>query len=66
MPFRLARYQAPTQVGLKAKGTIFHEVWHFGNETDDLVTLQMSYMRDFKTLASARLHKERLPIRQAG
>jgi hypothetical protein len=62
----VARHQALTSVGLKAKGEIFHEVWCFASETDGLGALQMSYMRDFKTLASARLHKERLPIPQAG
>ena len=38
----------------------------FANETDGLGVLQMSYMRDFETLTSARLHKELHPIRQAG
>jgi hypothetical protein len=55
-----------TAVGLKAKGEIFQKVWRFANETDGLGALQMSYMRDFETLASARLHKELHPIRQAG
>ena len=63
----IARYQEVlTSVGLKAKGEIFQKVWRFANETDGLGALQMSYMRDFKTLASARLHKELRPIRQAG
>jgi hypothetical protein len=62
----IARYQALTSVGLKAKGEIFQKVWRFANETDGLGALQMSYMRDFETLASARLHKELRPIRQAG
>jgi len=62
----IARYQALTSVGLKAKGEVFQEVWRFANETDGLGALQMSYMRDFETLASARLHKELFPIRQAG
>jgi hypothetical protein len=53
-------------VGLKAKGGTFHEAWRFANEADGLVALQMSHMRDFETLASARLHKELPPIRQAG
>jgi hypothetical protein len=62
----IARCQALTSVGLKAKGEIFQEVWRFANETDGLGALQMSYLRDFETLASARLHKELPPIRQAG
>jgi hypothetical protein len=62
----IARYQALTSVGLKAKGEIFQKVWRFANETDGLGALQMSYMRDFETLASARQHKELRPIRQAG
>jgi hypothetical protein len=62
----IARYQALTSVGLKAKGEIFQEVWRFPNEADGLGALPMSYMRDFQTLASARLHKELLPIPQAG
>ena len=53
-------------VGLKAKDEIFQEVWRFANEADGLGALQMSYMRDFQTLASARRDKELLPIRQAG
>ena len=43
----IARYQALTSVGLKAKGEIFQKVWRFANETDGLGALQMSYMRDF-------------------
>jgi hypothetical protein len=62
----IARYQALTSVGLKAKGEIFQEVWRFANEIDGLGALQMSYMRDFETLAFARLDNELLPIRQAG
>jgi hypothetical protein len=62
----IARYQALTSVALKAKGKIFQKVWRFANETDGLGVLQMSYMRDFETLASARLHKELRPNRQAG
>jgi hypothetical protein len=62
----IADCQALTSVGLKAKGEIFQEVWRFANETDGLGALQMSYLRDFGTLASARLHKELPPIRQAG
>ena len=62
----IARYQALTSVGLKAKGEIFQEVWRFPNEIDGLGALQMSYMRDFETLASARLYTEFRPIRQAG
>jgi hypothetical protein len=62
----IARYQALTSVGLNAKGVIFQKVWRFANEIDGLGALQMSYMRDFETLASARLHKELRPIRQAG
>jgi len=63
----IARYQEVlTSVGLKAKGEIFQGVWRFANETDGLGALQMSYMRGFETLASARLHKELRPIPQAG
>jgi hypothetical protein len=62
----IASHHALTSVGLKAKGEIFQEVWCFGSETDGLGALQMSYMTDFRTLASARLRKERLPIPPAG
>jgi hypothetical protein len=62
----IAPYQALTSVGLKAKGEICQKLWRFANETDGLCALQMSYMRDFETLASTRLHKQLFPIRQAG
>jgi hypothetical protein len=62
----IARHQALTSVGLKAKGKIFQEVWCLANETDGLGALQMSYMRDFRALASAHLRKECDPICQAG
>jgi hypothetical protein len=61
----IARHQALTSVGLKAKGEIFQEVWGSADETERLDTLQMSYMRDFRALAAARLRKEHLSIRQA-
>jgi hypothetical protein len=54
----IARCQALTSIGLKAKGEIFQEVWRFANETDGLGALQMSYMRDFGALAAARLGDE--------
>jgi hypothetical protein len=62
----IACQQALTSVGLKAKGEIFQVVWGSTDETERLDALQMSYVRDFRALASARLRKERLPIRQAG
>ena len=52
----IARHQALTSVGLKAKGEIFQEVSRFANETEGLDALQMSYMRDFGALAFVRLH----------
>jgi hypothetical protein len=43
----IARYQAVTSVGLKAKGEIFQKVWRFANETDGLGALQMSLHERF-------------------
>jgi hypothetical protein len=62
----IARHQALTAVGLKAKGEIFQVIWGSTDETERLDALQMSYMKDFRALASTRLRKESLPIRQAG
>jgi hypothetical protein len=62
----IACHQALTSVGLKAKGEVFQEVWSSTDQTERLDALQMSYMRDFRALASARLRKEPPPLRQAG
>jgi len=62
----IARYQVLTSVGLKARAEILQKVWRFANETDGLGALQMSYMKDFETLASTRLQQQARPIRQAG
>jgi hypothetical protein len=52
----ISRYAAMTPIGLKAKGAIFHEVLRFASMTDGLEALQMSYMRDFCSLAQARMN----------
>ena len=54
----IARHQALTPVGLRAKGEIFHEIWLFAEETELWGALQMSYLRDFDALAAARLSDE--------
>jgi hypothetical protein len=54
----IARHQALTAVGLRAKGEIFHELWLFAEETELWGALQMSYLRDFDALAAARLSDE--------
>ena len=58
----IAGHQAATSLGLKAKGEIFHELWRVADETEALGALQMSYLSDFRALASARLSDE--PLRQ--
>ena len=60
----IAGHQAATSLGLKAKGEIFHELWRVADETEALGALQMSYLSDFRALASARLHDEPLSQRR--
>lgn len=52
----IARYEAMTPVGLKAKGEIFQEVLRFASATEGLSALQMSYMQDFRFLAYYRMN----------
>jgi hypothetical protein len=52
----ISRYEATTRIGLKAKGAIFHEVLRFASATEGLEALQISYMRDFRSLAYARMN----------
>ena len=54
----IARHQALTSVGLRAKGEIFHDLWLFAEETELWGALQMSYLRDFDALAAARMSEE--------
>jgi hypothetical protein len=60
----IAGHQAETSLGLKAKGEIFHELWRVADETEALGALQMSYLSDFRALASARLSDEALRQRR--
>jgi hypothetical protein len=53
-----ACHQARTPVGLRAKAKIFHEIWLFAEEAEMWGALQMSYMRDFRALAAARLRDD--------
>ena len=55
----IAGHQASTSLGLKAKGEIFHELWRVADETEALGALQMSYLSDFRALASAASTKSR-------
>ena len=54
----IARYEAKTPAGLKLKGDIFQKVFRFASETDAAVELQMSYLRDFVSLATLRLQNK--------
>ena len=47
----IARSEAKTPAGLRLKGETLHEVLQFASETDGVVELQMSYLRDFVYLA---------------
>jgi hypothetical protein len=52
----ITRHEAKTQAGLKAKGQMFQELFRFASVMDGLSALQMSYLRDFGSLAYHRLH----------
>jgi hypothetical protein len=62
----IARYEAMTPVGLKAKGDIFQEVMQFASATEGLEALQMSYMRDFRSLAYYRMKGRHSPVPSPG
>jgi hypothetical protein len=50
----MTQYEAKTSAELRLKGEIFQEVLRFASEIDGLVELQMSYLRDFQSLAYHR------------
>jgi hypothetical protein len=50
--------EARTPVGLRAKGEIFREISLFTEKDELWGALQMSYLRDFGTLATPRLRSE--------
>jgi hypothetical protein len=54
----VACQEARTAMGLRAKGEIFREIWLFAEEMEFWGALQISYIRDFGVLASARLRFE--------
>jgi hypothetical protein len=54
----VACQEAKTAVGLRAKGEIFREIWLFAEEMEFWGALQISYIRDFGVLASAKLRLE--------
>lgn len=58
---QIARWEAKTSIGLKAKGEIFQEVLRFASATEGLGALQMSYMRDFRSLAYCRMNRRPSP-----
>jgi hypothetical protein len=64
----VARYDARTPIGLRAKGTVFTGLEAFVGEMDGLSALQDSYLQDFYHLAYRRLHGKdsRLPRRSFG
>jgi hypothetical protein len=59
-------YEAMTRAGLRAKGQVFQDLFDFASLMDCLSALQMSYVRDFGSLAYRRLRdKDSLPTRRA-
>ncbi len=60
--WRVARYEAMTTVGLRAKGKMFRGLMAFVSTMDGLFALQDSYLRDFDHLAYRRLHGKDSPM----
>lgn len=64
----VARYEAMTVVGLRAKGKVFRDLVAFATPMRGLFALQDSYLRDFDHLAYRHLHgiDSPLPRRSVG
>jgi len=58
----VARYEAMTTIGLRAKGKIFIDLMAFFTDMDGLFALQDSYLRDFDHLAHRRLNEKDSPL----
>ena len=64
----VARYEAMTPVGLRAKGTLFRDLLALVGAMDGLSALQDSYLRDFDHLAYRHLYGKNfaMPRRSVG
>jgi hypothetical protein len=66
--WNVARYEAMTAVGLRAKGKMFRDLWEPLNSMESLLALQDSYLRDFEHLAYRRMSggETEMPRRMVG